>query len=300
MSDTSGSEGQTKPAVGSTADLNSAKQAGAVIGRSIAHIEKALTPENAARNAVLLSLLALPPIGFLYFALRRNPRQIWAQRWPAITFIGLYQIALDRYVKITGLEYLPESGPVILAGNHINKTSMDGMLLGSKILIERGVPAKWVSVADPPSRTLKHFVRLLGTSEGIILPIHKGMTTKTMIQFLQNPEAFQRHQPILGIFPVGEADSDFERHISKPWHTSAAVAAAETGAVIVPFFVQGLPYKWGPLHMLKAVARSLVGESPFKFTIRLGLPIRTEGAKEDRDYKEIMERVRQAVRMLAG
>ena len=121
-----------------------------------------------------------------------------------------------------------------------------------------------------------------------------------MIQFLQNPEAFQRHQPILGIFPVGEADSDFERHISKPWHTSAAVAAAETGAVIVPFFVQGLPYKWGPLHMLKAVARSLVGESPFKFTIRLGPPIRTESAKEDRDYKEIMERVRQAVRMLAG
>src|SRR5439155_11543139 len=145
MSDTSGSEAQTKPVVGSTADLNSAKQAGAVIGRSIAHIEKALTP-NAARNAVLLSLLALPPIGFLYFALRRNPRQIWAQRWPAITFIGLYQIALDRCVKITGLEYLPESGPVILAGNHINKTSMDEMLLGSKILIKRCVPAKWASV----------------------------------------------------------------------------------------------------------------------------------------------------------
>jgi hypothetical protein len=55
--------------------------------------------------------------------------------------------------------------PVILAGNHINKTSMDGMLLGSKILVERGVPAKWVSVADPPGLMLKHFVR---TASGLL------------------------------------------------------------------------------------------------------------------------------------
>src|SRR5437867_13315076 len=110
MSDVVESETETKRAGDGTAQLNSAKEAGAVIGRSIAHIEKALTPENAARNAVLLSLLALPPIGFLYFALRRNPRQICAQRWPAITFICLYQIALDRCVKITGLEYFAGNG----------------------------------------------------------------------------------------------------------------------------------------------------------------------------------------------
>jgi len=239
MSDRVGTEPPTKETLDGTAHLDSAKQAGAAIGRSIAHIEKVLTPENAARNALLLSLLALPPIGFLYLALRPNPRQIWAQRWPTITFIGLYQMALGRCVEIEGLEYLPQTGPVILAGNHINKTSMDGMLLGSKILVERGGLAKWVSIADPPGRTLKHFVRLLGTTEGVILPIHKGMTTKTIIQFLQNPEAFQRHQPILGIFPVGEADIDFEQHMAKPWHTSAAVAAVETGAAIVPFFCAG-------------------------------------------------------------
>jgi len=96
MSDVVESETETKRAGDGTAQLNSAKEAGAAIGRSIAHIEKALTPENAARNALLLSLLALPPIGFLYLALRPNPRQVWAQRWPAITFIGLYQMALDR------------------------------------------------------------------------------------------------------------------------------------------------------------------------------------------------------------
>src|SRR2546422_8994823 len=89
MSDVTGSEAETKQAVDGTPQLDSAKHTGAAIGRSIAHIEKALTPENAARNALLLSLLALPPVGFLYFALRPNPRQIWAQRWPAITFIGL-------------------------------------------------------------------------------------------------------------------------------------------------------------------------------------------------------------------
>src|SRR5438132_3346799 len=86
-------------------------------------------PENhTGRNLALLGLLAAPWLGFLAMALKPSPRQIWAQRWPTITFVGLYQIALDRYVEIEGLEHLPRIGPVILAGNHINKTAMDAML----------------------------------------------------------------------------------------------------------------------------------------------------------------------------
>src|SRR5436190_13697522 len=289
MSDPIQSEAPSRPAVDGAVGLHSARHAGALIGRGIAHIERALTTQNTARNAMLLSLLALPPISFLYLALRPNPRQLWAQRWPTIVFLGLYQMALDRCVEITGLEYLPKTGPVILAGNHINKTAMDGMLLASKILTERGGLAKFVSVADPPGRVLKHFVRLMGETEGVLLPIHKGMTTDSMIRFLRNPEAFQRHQPMLGIFPVGSADIDFEKHINKPWHTSAAVAALETGAPIVPFFVEGLPFHWGPFDMLKAVARCLVGGKAFEFKIRLGLPFRAEGVKEERNYKDITE-----------
>src|SRR3989442_1178592 len=173
------------------------REAAEFIGRNIARVEKAFTGKYAARNWMLLSLLAAPPISFVLIALRPNPRQIWAQRWPTIAFVGFYQIALDRCVEIEGLEHLPKTGPVILAGNHINKTALDGMLLGSKILIERGIPTKFVSVADPPTRMLKHFVRLMGTTEGVLLPIQKGMTTDTMIQFLRNPGAFQRQQPIL-------------------------------------------------------------------------------------------------------
>ncbi len=139
----------------------------------------------------------------------------------------------------------------------------------------------------------------MGKTEGVLLPIHKGMTTDTMIQFLRNPEAFQRQQPILGIFPVGDADRDFETHLKKEWHTSAAVAAIETGAPIVPFFVKGLPYHWGPIDMLKAVARSLVGTKAFEFKIRLGPPVPTEDVKEERACKAMIERVRQAVRTLA-
>ncbi len=282
-----------------TSGLNS-REAAEFIGRSIAQIEKALTRKYAIRSVTLLTLLAAPPISFFLIALRPNPRQLWVQRWPTIAFVGLYQIALDGCVEIEGLEYLPKTGPVILAGNHINKTAMDGMLLASKILTERGGLAKFVSVADPPGRMLKHFVRLMGETEGVLLPIHKGMTTDSMIRFLRNPEAFQRHQPMLGIFPVGSADIDFEKHINKPWHTSAAVAALETGAPIVPFFVEGLPYHWGPFDMLKAVARCLVVGKAFEFKIRLGLPFRAEGVKEERNYKDITERLRQAVRNLAN
>jgi 1-acyl-sn-glycerol-3-phosphate acyltransferase len=268
------------------------------IGPPIISVEKAIIASNAARNLALFGLLAAPWVGFLALALKPNPRQLWAQRWPTITFVGLYQIALDRCVQIEGLEHLPKSGPVILAGNHINKTAMDAMLIGSKILIERGGLAKFVSIADPPGM-LKHFVRLMGGSNGVLMPIQKGMTTGTMIDFLRNPATFNREQPILGIFPAGRASREFEEHMSKPWYTGAAVAAFETGAPIVPFFVEGLPYHWGPMDMLKAVARGIVGEKAFEFKVRLGAPIRTEDVGE-RNYQEMMERVRDSVLQLAG
>ena len=262
-------------------------------------IEESPPEKHTARNLALLGLLAAPWVGFLAIALKPSPRKMWAQRWPTLTFVGLYQIALDRCVEIEGLEHLPATGPVILAGNHINKTAMDAMLVGSKILIKRRGLTKFVAQADPPDRLLKHFVRLLGNAEGVILPVQEGMTTNTMIQFLQNPEAFNREQPILGIFPVGSADSDFEAHMKKTWHTSAAVAAYETGAPIVPFFIEGLPYHWGPFDMLKAVKGVVVGSKAFEFKIRLGAPIRTDSYQEQRSYVELTERVRQVVLQLA-
>ena len=263
-------------------------------------VQKPAAPRYIGRNLALLGLLAAPWVGFLALALKPSPRQMWAQRWPTITFVGLYQIALDRCVEIEGLDHLPKTGPVILAGNHLNKTAMDAMLMGSKILVERGGLAKFVSIANPPNRMLQRFIRLMGNSEGVILPIHEGMTTDTMVEFLRNPAAFKRQQPILGIFPAGSADSDFAKHMQKPWHTSAAVAAFETGAQIVPFFIEGLPAHWGPFDMLKAVARSLVGGKAFEFKIRLAAPIAAEGAKDERNYAELTERVRQAVLQLAA
>ena len=108
------------------------------IGGELAGIDATPPEKHRARNLALLGLAAAPWVGFLAIALKPSPRQMWAQRWPTLTFVGLYQIALNRCVQIGGLDNLPATGPVILAGNHINKTAMDGMLLGSKILVERG------------------------------------------------------------------------------------------------------------------------------------------------------------------
>jgi 1-acyl-sn-glycerol-3-phosphate acyltransferase len=269
------------------------------IGAGKAVLQKRLPVSKAARNLAVLGLLAAPWLGFLAIALKPNPREMWAQKWPTLSFVGLYQIALDDCVEIIGLDHLPHNGPVILAGNHINKTAMDAMLIGSKLLLKRGGLAKFVSQAEPADRALKHFVRLMGNNQGVILPIRAGSTTETMIRYLRNPEAFNRRQPILGIFPVGYADSDFETHMKKKWHTSAAVAAFETGAPIVPFFLEGLPYHWGPFDMLKAVARSLMGGKAFEFKIRLGEPIRPQDVRDSRNYTALTERVRQGVLQLA-
>ena len=259
---------------------------------------KVVAGKATTRNLAIMGLLAAPCVGFLAVALRPNPRQMWAQRWPTITFVGLYQLALDRCVRIEGLEHVPKTGPVILAGNHINKTANDAMLMGSKILIERGRLAKFVSQSDPPDCMLKHFLRLMGNDTGVILPIQKGMTTGTMVEFLQNPQAFGRQQPILGIFPAGLADSDFETQMKRPWHTSAAVAACRTGASIVPFYIEGLPCSWGPFDMLKAASQSLVGDKAFNFTIRFGEPIFP--ISDETDYVQLTERIREAVRHLAS
>jgi len=259
-------------------------------------MSKPVAVKTGKRNLALLGLLAAPWVGFLAVALKPNPRQMWAQRWPTITFVGLYQLALDKCVEIEGLEHLPTTGSVILAGNHINKTACDAMLMGSKILVERGRLAKFVSRHDPPERMLKHFLRLMGNSSGVILPIQMGMTTDSIIDYLQDPQAFGRQQAMLGIFPAGSADSDFDTHMNRPWHTSAAVAACKTGVPIVPFYIEGLPYNWGPFQMLKAASRSFVGDKAFNFKIRLGSPIFPVAGETD--YAELTERVRQAVLQL--
>jgi 1-acyl-sn-glycerol-3-phosphate acyltransferase len=262
--------------------------------------KKELQRNASARSLAVLGLLAAPWVGFLAVALRPSPRQMWAQKWPTIVFVGMYQIALDRCVEIEGLDNLPTTGPVILAGNHINKTAMDAMLMGSKILIQRGDLAKFVSQPDHADPMVKRFIRMLGNAEGVILPIETGSTTQTMIHFLRNPETFKRQQPILGIFPAGHADTDFMTQMSRNWHTSAAVAAFETGVPIVPFYVEGLPCHWGPMDMLKAVGRTVVGGKAFNFKARLGKPIRPQEIQGGQKYKELTERVRQAVLQLAA
>src|ERR1043165_476341 len=90
---------------------------------------KTFQATDTARNLAVLGLLAAPWVGFLAVALKPSPREMWAQKWPTIAFVGLYQIALDRCVEIEGLDNLPKTGPVILAGNHISKTAMDAMLM---------------------------------------------------------------------------------------------------------------------------------------------------------------------------
>jgi 1-acyl-sn-glycerol-3-phosphate acyltransferase len=260
-------------------------------------LPKRTTRKFTTRHLALLGLLAAPCTGFLAVALKPNPRRMWAQRWPTITFVGLYQLALNRCVEIQGLEHIPTSGPVILAGNHINKTANDALLIGSKILVERGCLTKFVSQSNPPGRVLQHFLRLMGNPEGVILPVQKGTTTSTMIHFLQNPEAFGRQQAILGIFPAGCADSDFVKHLNRPWHTSVAVAACATGASIVPFYIEGLPYHWGPFDIVKAASRCIGGRKAFGFKIRFGPPIVPDAGETN--YVQLTERLRHSVFQLA-
>ena len=93
----------------------------------------AIDRKKAGRNLAVLGLPLMPRSVFLR---RIKPnRGRCGQRWPTVTFVGLYQLALHKCVEIHGLDHVPQT-VMILAGNHINRRRT--LCLIGWILVERG------------------------------------------------------------------------------------------------------------------------------------------------------------------
>jgi len=143
---------------------------------------------------------------------------------------GILRLILKLFfdLKVSGLENIPASSKIILAGNHTSL--MDG------VIVAAAYPRKVYFMAA--ESVFKHtfwgfFARHFG-----FIPVKKESNNKEAIR-----EAIRilEGRNTLGIFPEGHIASDGKLDEGKK---GVAVIALKTGASIVPFAIEGAYYAW--------------------------------------------------------
>ena len=146
-------------------------------------------------------------------------------------------------VKYIGLDYIPKSGRVILAGNHTS--NLDALLLMSST-----------------KRTI-HFLAKIELFKGIKKYFFSNLGIIPVDRSKRNPEAIKKAKEylekncVIGIFPEGTTNKTND--IIMPFKKGAVKIAKETNSYIVPFSITGT-YKF--LH--KSV--TLCFDKPYKVT----------------------------------
>jgi len=190
-----------------------------------------------------------------------------------VKFIGRPIFRLLFSLEYHGLENVPESGPVILAGNH--PSYLDPLLIG--LPIQRVIKyMAWDALFRVP--VLGWFVRSLGAFP---VDIRKGRgeaAFREAIRVLESGHA-------LGIFPEGQRS---ERGPMGELRTGVARLAIETGAQIVPITIGGASRAWPKWRLLPRPAKIIVRyHEPISLT--------SEERAEHRDDREFHYKIMQRV-----
>jgi len=175
--------------------------------------------------------------------------------------------------RITGLEHIPERGPVLLASNHI---SLFDPIVVAHIGDLRGRRVRFLAMAELFS---KPFSRWFLTTLGHI-PVERG--SQHARASLATAQARLAAGECIGIFPEGGISRDLE---PRPGQTGTARLAQWTGAPVVPVGIWGSQRVKAPGH-----------ESSY----RPGLPVHTAIGPplvvgEDEDIHEATDRIMAAI-----
>ncbi len=199
----------------------------------------------------LAVLILLVDKDFRYFLLKATLGQLFT--------------VLFRY-KAEGVEHLPKSGKVILAGNHTGHLD--------PLIIQMATHRQLWFVTGPAAFQIPVIRRLLKYFNVIpILPQHGTEALDVAINKLKAGEATV-------IFPEGKFTSD--GNLCK-FHRGVAVMAKASGAPIVPFAIQGGFETWGNKRKLPKIFGKLV--------IQFGQPISDSLEDEKEVVKTLQERV---------
>ncbi|MGY1751387.1 lysophospholipid acyltransferase family protein [Modestobacter sp. SYSU DS0511] len=186
--------------------------------------------------------------------------------------------------RVEGLEHLPASGPVILAGNH--PSTLDQFF--PPLLTRRRVTYLAKSEFFTRPGLLGRALRLLMESIGMV-PLDRGGASAAGAA-LQRGQEVLAAGGLLGIYPEGTRSPDGRLHRGK---TGVARLALATGAPVVPVAVIG------SYALYPAGARL---PRPGRVVVRFGAPLDFSGEQgsDAATLREITDRVMSELQRLSG
>ena len=191
----------------------------------------------------------------------------------ATVYAVVRPIRLGFTFRITGLEHVPEQGPVLLAANHI---SLFDPLAVAHIGDLRGRRVRFLAMAELFRKPVpRWFFSNLGH-----IPVERRSATARAS--LSTAQAKLRSGECIGIFPEGRLARDLE---PQPGQTGVARLAQATGAPVVPLGI------WGTQRVVHPDHRS---------SYRPGLPLHLSVGPpllvaEEEDIHEATDRVMAAI-----
>ena len=173
-------------------------------------------------------------------------------------------------LQFRGLENIPATGPVIIAGNHPSYFDPVVLSLATRRLV------RFFALAD----ILK--VPLIGwfCRQWGILPVYRGGDNEPTVQ--KALRVLERGGAI-GIFPEGRRSLQWAMGAVKP---GVGRLALQSGATIVPCVIYGTWKAWPRLTALPHPAKVVVDFLP---------PIRPEGPDTKETHQRIAERIRELI-----
>ena len=137
-------------------------------------------------------------------------------------------------IRVSGLEHLPDSGPAVIAGNHVS--ALDGVLLGIVVWRRRGRVTRFLTAAEFFSKRI--FGRVLHAFRQI--PLRRG---EGDMDALGEAIATVRDGAVAGIYPEGRVNPDPEAGLQRG-RTGVARIALAASAPVIPVGAWGAQRRW--------------------------------------------------------
>ncbi|GAB6856437.1 lysophospholipid acyltransferase family protein [Microbacterium xylanilyticum] len=187
--------------------------------------------------------------------------------------------------RIIGRANVPESGPVLLASNHL--ASLDTVIIPTSTArpVQFLIKASYFTGTGTLGRFRRWFFRSIGG-----VPVHRA-TGRDARAALDAGAGILRAGSVFAVFPEGTRSRDGRLHDG---HGGAAWMARDTGAAVVPVGLIGTGTAKPLSHLLPGRAR---------LEVRFGEPLDLadlDGVADGKARREITERLMAAIARLSG
>jgi 1-acyl-sn-glycerol-3-phosphate acyltransferase len=209
--------------------------------RQVEHITRALAPLGV--RVVSRAHTPAGPEG----ALGRDPFGLdleFRKRW-----VTRLRFLVEQYWRVTvsGIEHVPDSGPVIVAGNHAGAVPVDALMLGMALELRHSPPRMLRVLYDRFVDGLPLVGEVYRRLGGVTASFDNGL-------------CLLRRGDAVGVFPEGIAGTQkpwTERYLVGRFHSGAARLAIETGAPLVPVAITGAGGAYPVLFCSKPLGEAL-------------------------------------------